>query len=165
MGNLDRLIALERFGELLAALQPKELAVVALRMDGLNLTEVGLLLGLTRAAVSQRLTLAQRRMVARYPELEREAAARSRKRGSPRPHRETRARNGITRRQAETLEEMRAMARAGELIYPKALAIRMGRHASEVGRNLSALARAGLVRRCKKVGRNCQPYEVVQERF
>jgi len=62
MHPLDRLVALESYQEILAILRPPELAVVALRLDGLLYTEIALLLGITERAVYYRLQGARDRL-------------------------------------------------------------------------------------------------------
>ena len=67
--ELARLERLERYEEILAALTPQQLVIVALRLDGYNLTEIAEVLGLTAGAASGRLNSARARLLARFPEL------------------------------------------------------------------------------------------------
>ena len=58
----ERLIARERFQEVLSALTPCELALVALLMDGLSVADAAELLGISRQAAGRRLARARRRI-------------------------------------------------------------------------------------------------------
>ena len=69
MDNLERLVGLERYGEILELLTEKQLVVVALRLEGLNGEEIAELLGISRRAVNIRLQGARARIVRKYPEL------------------------------------------------------------------------------------------------
>jgi len=66
---LDRVVERETFAEILACLTPQELAVAALRLEGLSDAEIGILLGTSRQAVRQRLAKAQMRIIYTRPEL------------------------------------------------------------------------------------------------
>jgi len=66
---LDRLVQQDTFGELLALLEPEELLVAALRLEGLSDAQIGDLLGVSRAAVSRRMERASERIVQALPEL------------------------------------------------------------------------------------------------
>jgi DNA-directed RNA polymerase specialized sigma24 family protein len=67
--QLDALIARENYRELLAELRPEELAVVALRLEGLRYDEAAELLGFTRQGVYQRMRAARSRLRVRFPYL------------------------------------------------------------------------------------------------
>jgi excisionase family DNA binding protein len=77
---LDQLVQRDTFGELLALLEPEELVVAALRLEGLSDTQIGDLLGIGRAAVSRRMERARERIIRALPEL----AVVLRDRGQPR---------------------------------------------------------------------------------
>lgn len=66
---LDRVVERETFAEILVCLTPQELAVAALRLEGLSDAEIGTLLGMSRQAVRQRLAKAQLRIIYTRPEL------------------------------------------------------------------------------------------------
>jgi len=66
---LERLIEQELFAEIVTRLQPEELLVAVLRLEGLSDVQIGRLLGLTRAGVSFRLKQAQARIAAEDPDL------------------------------------------------------------------------------------------------
>jgi hypothetical protein len=66
---LDRVIEKETFAEILACLTPEELAVAALRLEGLSNAGIGTLLGMSRQAVRKRLIKAQMRIIYTRPEL------------------------------------------------------------------------------------------------
>ena len=53
--HLDAIIAKETYTELLTMLTPKQLGVVALRLDGLGFDATGEILGLSRSSVYQRM--------------------------------------------------------------------------------------------------------------
>lgn len=65
----DRIISLETQRQILDLLSPKELTVVALRLDGLNQAAIAMLLGMSRSTVCMRLSSAQRKILDRFPEL------------------------------------------------------------------------------------------------
>jgi len=67
--DLERLVGLERYGAMLEVLTPKQLVVVALRLEGLNGAEMGEELGISRKAVALRLQGARQRLVAEFPDL------------------------------------------------------------------------------------------------
>lgn len=71
MHRAERLIALDGFKEILEVLTAKELAVVALLLDGMTLAGAGELLGISRQAAQRRMNSARRRLVAERPELAR----------------------------------------------------------------------------------------------
>jgi transcriptional regulator with XRE-family HTH domain len=77
---LERLVQQDTFGELLALLEPEELVIAALRLEGLSDAHIGELLGLSRAAVSRRMERARKRAIRALPEL----ATVLRDRGQPR---------------------------------------------------------------------------------
>ena len=66
---LDRMCALETFQEILEALTPRQLMLVARRLDLPNYWAVADELGLAHGLVSTHLTAARRRIVERMPEL------------------------------------------------------------------------------------------------
>ena len=65
--HLDAIIARETFAEILATLTPKQLAVVAMLLDGLPQQESGEILGLTRNCAYERLRFARGRIKTRFP--------------------------------------------------------------------------------------------------
>jgi DNA-directed RNA polymerase specialized sigma24 family protein len=67
---LARIIALETCAEMLAALKPHELAVVALRLDGIPFNTAGAILGLTKQATQWRMKTARQRLLQRFPHIE-----------------------------------------------------------------------------------------------
>jgi DNA-directed RNA polymerase specialized sigma24 family protein len=67
---LDHVIAKESFAEILDDLTARELAVVALRLDGLQFNHVGELLGLRRGTVCQRMQWARARLRRRFPHID-----------------------------------------------------------------------------------------------
>ena len=66
--HLDALIAKETYREMLAALTPKQLAVVALRLDGLSFLAAGEILGLSRSSVYQRMLTPRHRLPETFPD-------------------------------------------------------------------------------------------------
>lgn len=69
---LERMVALERYRALLATLRPHELAVVALRMEGLEYAGIAEILGLgSEATATMRVTEARRRLMVEFPDLRR----------------------------------------------------------------------------------------------
>ena len=68
--HLDAMIAKETYQEMLAALTPKQLAVVALRLDGLSFDATGELLGLSRGSVHQRMLGPRHRLPETFPHLQ-----------------------------------------------------------------------------------------------
>jgi hypothetical protein len=66
---LDRLVASDLLDRALGLLRPHELAVAALRADGLTDPEIGALLDITPAAVSARMAAARLRIEQSMPEL------------------------------------------------------------------------------------------------
>jgi hypothetical protein len=67
-GPLEQLLLRETFAEILACMTPEELAVAALRLEGLTDHQIAALLGLEPSAISQRMIRAQERIVAELPE-------------------------------------------------------------------------------------------------
>jgi DNA-directed RNA polymerase specialized sigma24 family protein len=67
---LDAIIARETYTELLAELRPRELSVVALRLDGLPFDVAAELIGISRQAVYQRLAPARNRLKSRFPHIQ-----------------------------------------------------------------------------------------------
>ena len=65
--HLDNLIAKETFSEMLATLTPKQLAVVALRLDRIGYEHVGEILGITRSCAYQRMLAPRRRIPEHFP--------------------------------------------------------------------------------------------------
>lgn len=65
---LDRLVERETFAQMIALLKPAELAVAALRADGLDDVEIAAALGISRQRVSQRIQAARERILAALPE-------------------------------------------------------------------------------------------------
>jgi excisionase family DNA binding protein len=66
---LARLVEQDTFAEMLALLEPEELAVVALRLEGLSDAQIGALLDLDRIAVCWRIDQARLRIMQAMPEL------------------------------------------------------------------------------------------------
>ena len=66
---LDALIARENYQEILAELRLDELAIVALRLDGLRYDEAAESLGTTREDVYQQMRVARNRLRVRFPYL------------------------------------------------------------------------------------------------
>lgn len=82
MTTLEYLANVDRVGELLRVLTPKELAVVALVWQcGLSLSEAARELGISKQVACARISKARRRLVWRFPELAREREERSKSRG------------------------------------------------------------------------------------
>lgn len=75
---------MERYSEMLEALTPRQLVVVALVLDGLTAEQVAEELGLDRRAVYRRLWSARRRLLRRFPDLAGEVEGRSRRIGAVR---------------------------------------------------------------------------------
>lgn len=69
--TLDNLIARETCAEMIAALKPHELAVVALRLDGIPFNTAGAILGLSQQATHWRMKTARQRLLQRFPHIER----------------------------------------------------------------------------------------------
>jgi DNA-binding CsgD family transcriptional regulator len=65
---LDRIVELETFAEIVARLTPAETAVAVLRADGLSDQEIADALGITRAAVHERIKKAVKRISRQVPE-------------------------------------------------------------------------------------------------
>ena len=68
--HLDALIAKETYIDMLAALTPKQLAVIALRLDNLGFDATGEILGLTRSCVYQRMLGPRRKIPELFPHVE-----------------------------------------------------------------------------------------------
>jgi DNA-directed RNA polymerase specialized sigma24 family protein len=66
---LDNLIARENYAELLQELRPKELAVVALRLDGVPILAADEILGLGRNTANERLRRARHRLQVLFPHI------------------------------------------------------------------------------------------------
>jgi len=66
---LDRVVEKETFAEILACLTPQELLTAALHLEGMSNTEIGVLLGMSRQAVRQRLVKAKIRIMHTRPDL------------------------------------------------------------------------------------------------
>ena len=67
-GPLDRLLLRDTFAEILALMTPEEIAVAALRIEGLSDVQIAALLGLEHSTISRRMTRAQERIAAELPE-------------------------------------------------------------------------------------------------
>lgn len=67
--HIDRIIGMETYAQLLKLFTPGELVVIALRYEGLSNMEVAAELGLSKAAVSMRLSTARKRVLREMPEL------------------------------------------------------------------------------------------------
>ncbi|MGD9406083.1 MAG: sigma factor-like helix-turn-helix DNA-binding protein [Anaerolineae bacterium] len=68
---LDRIIALENYAEMIEELRPRELAVVALRLEGLTYAAAAELLGITSGAAYARMARARRRLRVLFPHIQR----------------------------------------------------------------------------------------------
>ena len=68
--HLDNLIQKETFAEMLASLTPKQLAVVALRLDDLSYQDTERALGLTRGCVYGRLVTARTHIPELFPHVQ-----------------------------------------------------------------------------------------------
>lgn len=66
---LDRLIRQETFAEMIALFELEEKVIAALRLEGLNDTQIGAVLNLSRKAVSWRMDQVRARVAAALPEL------------------------------------------------------------------------------------------------
>ncbi len=66
---LDQLVEQETFAEMLALLEPEDLVIAALRLEGLTDAQIADLLGIARPTVSQRMQRAQAQIMERLPEL------------------------------------------------------------------------------------------------
>jgi excisionase family DNA binding protein len=66
---LDRLVARDTFAEMLGVLQPYELVIAILRMEGLTGTEIGEVLNRDPSAVWRRVEQAKARVIEEVPEL------------------------------------------------------------------------------------------------
>ena len=68
---LDRIIALENYAEMLEELRPLELAVAALRLEGLTYAAAAELLGISSGAAYSRMARARRRLRVLFPHIKR----------------------------------------------------------------------------------------------
>ena len=68
---LDRIIALENYAEMIEELRPRELAVVALRLEGLTYAAAAELLGISSGAAYARMARARRRLRVLFPHIKR----------------------------------------------------------------------------------------------
>lgn len=66
---LDRLVEQDTFAEMLALLEPEELVVAVLRLEGLSDPQIAALLDTDRRRVGQRMETARRRIMEALPEL------------------------------------------------------------------------------------------------
>jgi hypothetical protein len=66
---LEQLIERETFGQIVALLQPEELIIAALRLEGLSDVQIGGVLGVSGAAVNMRMHHARERIMAQAPDL------------------------------------------------------------------------------------------------
>lgn len=67
---LERLVEQETFREIISLLEPEELVVASLRLEGLSDPQIGRLLGITSSAVCRRIQQARERIMERRPALE-----------------------------------------------------------------------------------------------
>jgi len=67
--HLERLIAKETYTEMLAALTPRQLAVVAIRLDDIPYDIAGEVLGLTRNTTYMRMRHARHRLQVLFPHI------------------------------------------------------------------------------------------------
>ena len=67
--TLDRLVRQDTLAQALALMRPRELAVAALRADGLTDRQIAALLGITPKTVSARMMRARQRIAQDLPEL------------------------------------------------------------------------------------------------
>ena len=67
---LDRLIEQDTFAEVLALLEPEELVIASLRLEGLSDEQIASLLDIDRATVCRRMEQARQRIVEAMPELD-----------------------------------------------------------------------------------------------
>jgi DNA-binding CsgD family transcriptional regulator len=143
--QLERLVHLEEYERLLRVFTPKQLVVVALRLDGLKLVEIAEILGVSRMQIWQRLMGARRRLLRAWPDLEADAQSRLMDRG-------WRDRDGSplarpTEKQRQVLATMAELEAEGALVCPVAIARRSGVGETSIGGHLRSLERRGLVRR------------------
>ena len=66
---LDELVAREACAEILSLLQPDELVIAALRVQGFDDGQIGQTLGFDRSTISQRMLRAQQRIAEQRPHL------------------------------------------------------------------------------------------------
>ena len=76
MTPLDRIIGLETTKEILSILTPRQLAVIALRWQGLQSKEIAALLGVSDEVVSMRFVHARRAILRQMPHLAPQIAGR-----------------------------------------------------------------------------------------
>jgi DNA-binding transcriptional ArsR family regulator len=67
LAPLERLILRENCLDILRALEPEELVIAALRLEGLSDAQIGHILGLSRSTVTRHLTRAQERIMRELP--------------------------------------------------------------------------------------------------
>ena len=68
---LDRIIAIENYAEMMEELRPRELAVVALRLEGLTYAAAAEVLGITSGAAYARMARARHRLRVLFPHIKR----------------------------------------------------------------------------------------------
>ena len=68
MNPLEKLVQQDTFAEIVAAMTEEELRIAALRLEGLNDTQIGLLLGVDRSVISVCMTAAQGRIAKQVPD-------------------------------------------------------------------------------------------------
>ena len=90
--QLERLCMLERYEIILKTLTPKQLAVVALLLDGIQGDDVGALLGIPTDTVTSRLAYARKCVLKKLPDLD--VKGRTRLRGTKYMHKKNRGKNG-----------------------------------------------------------------------
>ena len=67
--HLDAIIARETYAEILAALSPKQLAVIALRLDDISFLEAERYLGISKGCSYERMKTVRRNLPQRFPHL------------------------------------------------------------------------------------------------
>lgn len=139
MDPLSYLIHLESYREILAVLQPGQLAAVALRLEDLTYPEIGALLGITASAVGERVRAARRRVLEHRPDLATAMAGRKAKARRPWL--------GLTDWERQVMAGVLALEGAGGLAYGTAIAEHLGRPVPDVCRVLRRLEDRGLVKR------------------
>jgi hypothetical protein len=68
MHPLEKLVRQETFAEIVAVMTEDELRIAALRLEGLNDTQIGSLLGVDRSVISARMTATQERIAEQVPD-------------------------------------------------------------------------------------------------
>lgn len=68
---LDRMIAFENYVEMMEELRPRELAVVALRLEGLTYSAAAEVLGISSGAAHERVARARHRLRVLFPHITR----------------------------------------------------------------------------------------------